>query len=114
MHYELGAYRLDLGLRLVPIWYHEGTPMPTLTIKGLPPALYRRLKAQAAAHRRSLNGEIIICLERSLAGGPIDPTKWLEEASVDVLEISGGNAAGIVAIDFTLSLLINGYTEKML
>lgn len=54
--------------------------MPTLTIKGLPPALYRRLKAQAAAHRRSLNGEIIVCLERSLAAGPIDPTSWLEEA----------------------------------
>ncbi|NQU59086.1 MAG: hypothetical protein HQ513_17780 [Rhodospirillales bacterium] len=30
------------------------------------------------------------------------------------LEISGGQAAGIVAIDFTLSLLINGYAEKML
>jgi hypothetical protein len=30
------------------------------------------------------------------------------------LEISGAQAAAIVAIDFTLSLLINGYTEKML
>lgn len=30
------------------------------------------------------------------------------------LEISSGHAVGIVAIDFTLSLLINGYTEKML
>jgi len=30
------------------------------------------------------------------------------------LEISAGQAAAIVAIDFTLSLLINGYAEKML
>jgi antitoxin FitA len=35
--------------------------MPTLTIKGLPHPLYRRLKRQAEAHRRSLNGEIIMC-----------------------------------------------------
>jgi len=54
--------------------------MPTLTIKGLPSELYRRLKAQAAAHRRSLNGEIIVCLERSLAAGPIDPATWLADA----------------------------------
>ena len=52
--------------------------MPTLTIKGLPPDLYRRLKAQAEAHRRSLNGEIIVCLERSVAAGPIRPDAWLE------------------------------------
>ena len=30
------------------------------------------------------------------------------------LEIPGGPAAAIVAIDFTLSLLINGYAEKLL
>lgn len=54
--------------------------MPTLTIKGLPDPLYRRLKQQAEAHRRSLNGEIITCLERALAGGPIDPADWLAEA----------------------------------
>ena len=53
--------------------------MPTLTIKGLPPELYRRLKAQAEAHRRSLNGEIIVCLERSVAAGPGRPETWLED-----------------------------------
>ncbi|MBC8267257.1 MAG: hypothetical protein H8E36_00745 [Rhodospirillaceae bacterium] len=30
------------------------------------------------------------------------------------LEISAGRAAGLVVIDFTISLLINGYAEKML
>lgn len=53
--------------------------MPTLTIKGLPDRLYRRLKQQAVAHRRSLNGEIIVCLERALSAGRLDPATWLAE-----------------------------------
>jgi plasmid stability protein len=43
--------------------------MPTLTIKGLPDPLYPRLKQQAEAHRRSLNREIIVCLERAVVRG---------------------------------------------
>jgi antitoxin FitA len=54
--------------------------MPTLTIKGLPDPVYERLKAQADAHRRSLNGEIIICLERAVRASRIDPAAWLAEA----------------------------------
>ncbi len=54
--------------------------MPTLTIKGLPEALYRRLKQQAAAHRRSLNGEIIVCLERAVGASRADPQSWLAQA----------------------------------
>jgi len=46
--------------------------MPTLTIKGLPEELYRGLKARAAAHRRSLNSEIIVCLEEAVATTPVD------------------------------------------
>jgi plasmid stability protein len=55
--------------------------LPTLTIKGLPDPLYRRLKRQAEAHRRSLNGEIIVCLERAVAAGQTDPQAWLAEAA---------------------------------
>lgn len=54
--------------------------MPTLTIKGLPDPLYRRLKQQAEAHRRSLNGEIIVCLERAVGAGRPDPRRWLAQA----------------------------------
>jgi plasmid stability protein len=54
--------------------------MPTLTIKGLPDVLYRRLKQQAEAHRRSLNGEIIVCLERALGARQVEPRAWLAEA----------------------------------
>lgn len=56
--------------------------MPTLTIKGLPNPIYERLKAQAAAHRRSLNGEIIVCLERAVGANRPDPAAWLAEARV--------------------------------
>jgi len=41
--------------------------VPTLTIKNVPDALYRRLKKRAAEHRCSLNSEIIACLERAIA-----------------------------------------------
>ena len=54
--------------------------MPTLTIKGLPDPLYRRLKQQAEAHRRSLNSEIIVCLERALGAARPDPRTWLAQA----------------------------------
>ena len=54
--------------------------MPTLTIKGLPDPIYERLKAQAGAHRRSLNGEIIVCLERAVSAARFDPGAWLAEA----------------------------------
>jgi plasmid stability protein len=54
--------------------------MPTLTIKGLPEALYRRLKRRAARHRRSLNSEIIVCLEQATNLPTIDPETWLLEA----------------------------------
>ena len=41
--------------------------MPTtLTLKDIPDALHERLKASAAANRRSLNSEAIVCLESVL------------------------------------------------
>ncbi|HAR31071.1 MAG TPA: plasmid stability protein [Gammaproteobacteria bacterium] len=41
--------------------------MPTtLTLKNIPDTLYERLKAAAAAHRRSMNSEAIVCLEAVL------------------------------------------------
>lgn len=40
--------------------------MATLTIKNLPDDLYVQLKQSADAHRRSINSEVIVCLEHSL------------------------------------------------
>ncbi len=38
----------------------------TLTLKNIPDEIYERLKISAVAHRRSLNGEAIVCLEAAL------------------------------------------------
>lgn len=39
--------------------------MPSFTVKNIPDELYDRLRDAAALHRRSINNEIIACLERS-------------------------------------------------
>lgn len=41
--------------------------MTTMTLKNIPEPLYERLKQSAAMHRRSLNSEILFCLEEILA-----------------------------------------------
>ena len=44
--------------------------MASITIKNIDPELYERLKLQAAEHRRSINNEVIVCIERSLLRYP--------------------------------------------
>lgn len=46
--------------------------MATLTIKNIPEPLVKRLKQQAAAHRRSLNFEVIAYLEQMAHSVPVD------------------------------------------
>lgn len=69
--------------------------MPALVLKNVPEALHERLKAQAAANRRSLTQEVIQLLERGvltlqpgdpqlpqpvrLPGAPVS-TDWIEAA----------------------------------
>ena len=60
--------------------------MNTLVIRQVPDALYRRLKAVAAAHRRSMNQEAILALEAGLPESPIpqrpslaESRRWLEQ-----------------------------------
>ena len=64
----------------------EGGSVNTLVLRQVPDALYRRLKAVAAAHRRSMNQEAILALEAGLPGeAPLerptaeDSRRWLEE-----------------------------------
>ena len=54
--------------------------MATITLKNIPDDLYAKLKKSAAAHRRSMNNEAIVCIERVLAANRIDPKAFLEEA----------------------------------
>ncbi|MDQ7065111.1 MAG: DNA-binding protein [candidate division KSB1 bacterium] len=57
--------------------------MPTLIIKNFPEDLYLRLKRSAEKNRRSLNREVILCLERAVGGSrrPIKPEEVLVKAS---------------------------------
>lgn len=54
--------------------------MPTMTIKSIPEQLYRQLKERAAEHRRSLNSEVIVCLEKAIAGSVPDASATLAKA----------------------------------
>lgn len=54
--------------------------MATLTIKNIPEPLVKRLKKQAAAHRRSLNYEVISYLEQMTHSVPIDSDTLLARA----------------------------------
>ena len=54
--------------------------MATLTIKNIPEPLVRRLKRRAAEHRRSLNLEVITCLEAAAQSVPVDADTLLARA----------------------------------
>jgi antitoxin FitA len=54
--------------------------MATLTIKGMPEALYERLKDSAAANHRSINSEVIARLEQVLGSLRLTRTELLARA----------------------------------
>lgn len=49
----------------------------TITLKGIPQALYERLKTAAQCNHRSLNGEVLACLESTLMTRRLDPAEQL-------------------------------------
>lgn len=57
--------------------------MPNMTIKGVPQRLYLRLRRRAQQHHRSLNSEVIVCLEQAVSVTSVDAESWL--AGVDRL-----------------------------
>jgi plasmid stability protein len=52
--------------------------MVNITLKNIPDEIYERLKRQAAAHRRSVNGEVIHCLDMALKPQRISVDERLE------------------------------------
>ncbi len=54
--------------------------MATITLKGIPDDLYALLKQRAAEHRRSINSEVLVCLERALRSQRADPQVMLARA----------------------------------
>ncbi len=54
--------------------------MANLTIKNVPEQLRKRLKERAARYHRSINSEVIACLEQVLGCAPMDPEVLIAEA----------------------------------
>ena len=57
-----------------------GAPMKNITVKNIPDAIYERLKESAETNHRSLNSEIIACLEGTTATRPLDIEDFLARA----------------------------------
>jgi len=54
--------------------------MPTITVKNIPAEIYEKLKKSAETSHRSINSEIIACIERAVRSQQIDPDLLLANA----------------------------------
>ncbi len=54
--------------------------MPNITVKNIPDNLYEELKRSAKINRRSINQEIIMCIENSVQHKVESPAQVLEKA----------------------------------
>jgi plasmid stability protein len=54
--------------------------MPTITVKNIPADLYAHLKQSAGMNHRSINSEIIVCIERTLHSQRVSPETVLTRA----------------------------------
>ncbi len=56
--------------------------MATITFKNIPDDLYEKLKQSANTHHRSVNSELIHCLEKTFKPTPVSATELAEKALV--------------------------------
>ena len=62
-------------------WNHNGGVfVTTFTVKNIPPSLYEKLKKSAERNRRSINSEIIVCIEKSVQSHALDINRILAQA----------------------------------
>jgi plasmid stability protein len=54
--------------------------MSTITVKNIPANIYEKLKKSAETNRRSINSEIISCIERAVQSQQINPDLLLFNA----------------------------------
>jgi len=54
--------------------------MANVTVKNIPDDLYARLKVAAAKNRRSINSEIIVCIEENLMYRRVPAEQVLDRA----------------------------------
>ena len=65
--------------------------MPAITLKNIPENLYEHLKIAAKGHHRSINAEIIACLEKELMPVKIAPKQRLTRAKAIREELKMAN-----------------------
>ena len=63
--------------------------MPTITLKQIAGPLHQQLKERAMRHHRSLNQEILSCLEASVRSAAVDVETLIARARVLRRQISG-------------------------
>lgn len=51
--------------------------MATITVKNIPEGLYEKLKQRAKSRNRSVNKEIIVCIQEALESRRLDPKSFL-------------------------------------
>ena len=54
--------------------------MATVTLKNIPDGLYEQLKQAANVHHRSINSELIYCLEKTFRPTPVSAAELDEKA----------------------------------
>jgi len=54
--------------------------MPAITVKNIPPELYEKFKELAKANRRSINSEVLLCMEQAVEGRPRDAEEIIARA----------------------------------
>jgi len=54
--------------------------MVTITVKNIPEGLYERIKQSAEDNHRSINSEVIACLEQLLSSQPLDVEAFIQRA----------------------------------
>ncbi|OQW71567.1 MAG: DNA-binding protein [Proteobacteria bacterium ST_bin11] len=78
--------------------------MPALTIKNIPDALYEKLKSAAELHRRSINSEVLVCLEKTLLAAKTSPSERLQR----IEQLRAGIKPNIISSDDIDQAIENG------
>jgi plasmid stability protein len=54
--------------------------MATITLKNIPKQLHQMLKQRAVRHHRSMNSEVIACLNQAVGSAQVDPESLIARA----------------------------------
>ncbi|MEY4210467.1 MAG: hypothetical protein RLZ92_847 [Pseudomonadota bacterium] len=78
--------------------------MPALTIKNIPESLFEQLKSAAEQHRRSINSEVLICIEQALIAKKSDPSERLKR----IEQLRASISANSISLDNIDQAIENG------